>query len=171
MLYCLGPGGLTTEYGNHNSQLSVSSRSNAPTNMMNRTWNQPYASSDEARGLRQNFLGPQGDYFTFDAIAEIIFGMRYNALREPTYRFVAHALEASNVRISALAQAPMLTTGRLDKNLFPSSIRGRNQFLGFISSLLRCCSKASFSDNGNMFTFLETTKDPVKEKMLSKSEI
>ncbi|KAE8396573.1 cytochrome P450 [Aspergillus alliaceus] len=103
---------------------------------------------------------PVGDYFTFDAIAEIIFGMRYNALREPTYRFVAHALEASNVRISALAQAPMLTTGRLDKNLFPSSIRGRNQFLGFISSLLRCCSKASFSDNGNMFTFLETTKDP-----------
>ena len=112
-----------------------------------------------------------GDYFAFDVMSEVIFGMRYNALKESTYRFVARALEASNIRISALVQSSLLGAGRLDRYLFPDSIRGRNKFLGFIGSLLRDRSKASLAENGNVFTFLETASDPDGGKELSTSEI
>ncbi|TEA13258.1 Cytochrome P450 monooxygenase apf8 [Colletotrichum sidae] len=111
------------------------------------------------------------DYFTFDVMSEAIFGMKYHTQREPKYRYVMHALEESNVRISALVQASVLAIGRLDKFLFASSIKARNRFLGFLASLLKNRSKASFSDNGNVFSYLETAKDPNGESTLTKSEI
>ncbi|TDZ20879.1 FAD-linked oxidoreductase apf9 [Colletotrichum orbiculare MAFF 240422] len=111
------------------------------------------------------------DYFTFDVMSEAIFGMKYHTQREPKYRYVMHALEESNVRISALVQASVLAIGRLDKLLFASSIKARNRFLGFLASLLKNRSKASFSDNGNVFSYLETAKDPNGESTLTKSEI
>ncbi|KAJ0347408.1 hypothetical protein KNSL1_006460 [Colletotrichum chrysophilum] len=116
-------------------------------------------------------MSHQCDYFTFDIMSEVIFGMKYNALREPKYRFVMSALEASNVRISALVQASSLALGRIDKYLFADSIKSRNKFLGFLGSLLKSRAKASFSDNGNVFSYLETAKDPDGESTLSKSEI
>ncbi|KAF6832074.1 benzoate 4-monooxygenase cytochrome p450 [Colletotrichum musicola] len=116
-------------------------------------------------------MSEQCDYFTFDVMSEVIFGMKYNALREPKYRFVMKALEESNVRISALVQASSLAVGRLDKYLFSGSIQSRNKFLGFLAALLKNRSKASFSDNGNVFSYLETAKDPDGESTLSKSEI
>ncbi|KAI8260620.1 hypothetical protein K4K53_001693 [Colletotrichum sp. SAR 10_77] len=116
-------------------------------------------------------MSHQCDYFTFDIMSEVIFGMKYNALREPKYRFVMPALEASNVRISALVQASSLALGRIDKYLFADSIKSRNKFLGFLGSLLKSRAKASFSDNGNVFSYLETAKDPDGESTLSKSEI
>ncbi|POR32446.1 APS8, partial [Tolypocladium paradoxum] len=116
-------------------------------------------------------MSQQSDYFTFDIMSEVIFGMKFNALKKETYRFVAKALEDSNIRISTLVQAPILTIGRLDKHLFPASIQGRNKFLGFITSLLRNRSAASFSDNGNVFSFLESAKDPDGGKTLDKSQI
>ncbi|KAL3294140.1 isoamyl alcohol oxidase [Colletotrichum asianum] len=116
-------------------------------------------------------MSHQCDYFTFDIMSEVIFGMKYNALREPKYRFVMSALEASNVRISALVQASGLALGRIDKYLFADSIKSRNKFLGFLGSLLKSRAKASFSDNGNVFSYLETAKDPDGQSTLSKSEI
>ena len=86
-------------------------------------------------------------------MSKVIFGMKFNALRKPCYRFVTKALEDSNVRISALVQCSILAVARLDRYLFPKSIEGRNKFLGFITSLLRNRASASFSDNGNVFLF------------------
>ncbi|KAK2051615.1 putative cytochrome P450, partial [Colletotrichum caudatum] len=116
-------------------------------------------------------MSQQCDYFTFDVMSEVIFGMKYNALRESKYRFVMRALEESNVRISALVQASSLALGRIDKYLFSRSIKARNEFLGFLASLLKNRSKASFSDNGNVFSYLETAKDTDGKSTLSKSEI
>ncbi|KAI8628149.1 cytochrome P450 [Xylariaceae sp. FL1651] len=113
----------------------------------------------------------QGDWFTFDIMSEVIFGMRYNTLKETKYRYVAEAIQGSNVRVGTLIQAYWLTIGRLDKYLFPESIRARNAFLGFIGGLLKSRAKASFSDNGNVFSFLETAKDPDGGETLTKSEI
>ncbi|KAK1590715.1 putative cytochrome P450 [Colletotrichum navitas] len=127
---------------------------------------QPLSSGSEALDMSH-----QCDYFTFDVMSEVIFGMRYNALREPKYRFVMKALEDSNVRISALVQASSLAVGRLDKYLFARSIEARNRFLGFLASLLKSRSKASFSDNGNVFSYLETAKDPDGESTLNQAEI
>lgn len=105
-------------------------------------------------------------------MSEVIFGMKYEALKSPTYRHVTQAIQDSNVRVSTLVQAYSLTTGRLDRYLFPASILARNAFLKFITSLLRDRSKMLPSkDNGDVFSFLETAKDPDNEKTLTKSEI
>ncbi|KAL0935889.1 isoamyl alcohol oxidase [Colletotrichum truncatum] len=122
-------------------------------------------------GAKALDMSHQCDYFTFDVMSEVIFGMKYNALRETKYRYVMQALEESNVRISALVQASSLALGRIDKYLFSNSIKSRNRFLGFLGSLLKNRSKASFTDNGNVFSYLETAKDPNGESTLSKSEI
>ena len=104
-------------------------------------------------------------------MSEVIFGMRYNALEETTYRFVTRSLADSNVRISALVQASILKFGRLDKILFRSSIKGRNQFLAFISSLLRDRTKGALTGSGNVFSFLEMAMDPDSRKALNGSQI
>ncbi|EUC26773.1 hypothetical protein COCCADRAFT_42247 [Bipolaris zeicola 26-R-13] len=111
------------------------------------------------------------DYFFFDVMSEVIFGMKYNAQNEPTYQHVTRSLADSNVRISALVQAAVLKFGRLDKILFRSSIKGRNRFLAFISSLLRDRTKGALTASGNVFSFLEKAEDPDTRKALNGSQI
>ncbi|KAF1351558.1 pisatin demethylase [Lizonia empirigonia] len=114
----------------------------------------------------------QSDWFAFDIMSEVIFGMKYEALKKSTYRHVTQAIQDSNIRVSTLVQAYSLTTGRVDRYIFPASILARNAFLKFITSLLRDRSKTPPSqDNGDVFSFLETAKDPDNEKTLTKSEI
>lgn len=114
-----------------------------------------------------------GDWLTFDIMSEVIFGMKYNALKEVKWRHVPTAIQNSNVRVGTLIQAYSLTIGRLDRYLFPASISARNQYLKFIFGMLKNRSKASFSDNGNVFSFLETAKDEMEndKPALRKSEI
>lgn len=104
-------------------------------------------------------------------MSEVVFGMRYNALKETSYRFVTEALEASNIRVSTLIQSSFLGVGKLDRYLFPTSIQARNRFLGFISSLLRDRFKTAFSERRDVFSFLETAKDPEGGSKLSKTEL
>ncbi|KAL6885676.1 putative cytochrome P450 [Trichoderma evansii] len=114
-------------------------------------------------------MSEQCEYFSFDIMSDAIFGVKYNTLTEPTYRFVSKALEDSNMRISALFQAPMLKIGKLDKYLFSKSIQGRNKFLGFISSLL--LNRSALSGDGSVFSFLESAKDPIEGHVLDKSQV
>ncbi|EOA91201.1 uncharacterized protein SETTUDRAFT_112800 [Exserohilum turcica Et28A] len=105
-------------------------------------------------------------------MSEVIFDMRYEALKKSTYRHVTQAIQDSNVRVGTLVQAYSLTTGRLDRYLFPASIQARNAFLKFITSLLRDRSKlAPTQDKSDVFSFLETAKDPDNDSTLTKSEI
>src|SRR4051794_38313100 len=101
-------------------------------------------------------------------MSEVIFGMKFNALKEEKYRYVPQVIQDSNIRVGTLVQAYSLRIGRIDKYLFPDSIRARNAFLGFIGGLLKSRAKASFSGNGNVFSFLETAKDPDGGETLSR---
>lgn len=119
-----------------------------------------------------------GDWLTFDIMSEVIFGMKYNALKDVKWRHVPTAIQNSNIRVSTLIQAYSLTIGRMDRHLFKASIKARNQYLRFIFGLLKNRSKASFSDSGNVFSFLETAKEETAKEgtendkpALSKSEI
>lgn len=118
-------------------------------------------------------MARQFDYFAFDVICEVVFGMRYNTLKQKTHRFVLAALEESNVRISTLVQASAVSFGNFDKLLFPRSIDARNKFLGFLGSLLKSRSKAykPLAEDTSVFTHLESAKDSDGRTLLSKAEI
>ncbi|KAL1964516.1 hypothetical protein VTN77DRAFT_6942 [Rasamsonia byssochlamydoides] len=100
------------------------------------------------------------DYFTFDVMANIIFGVPWSTLRSPTYRFVPEVIAESNVRVGTIGQAPVLTLFRLDKYLFPTSIKARDRFVQFVDEMLREGIKAASKSGKGVFALLTNAKDP-----------
>lgn len=112
-----------------------------------------------------------GNYLAFDIMADLIFGGKYNLLERQTYRYVPTVIEASNVRVSAILQAPILKLGRLDKILFPKAIVGRNVFIRFVGKLLRDTLKVDRSEKKDLFAVLSTAKDPETGSRFTQEEI
>jgi cytochrome P450 len=100
------------------------------------------------------------DYFTFDVMSNIIFGVPWSTLRSPTYRFVPGAIAESNVRVGTIGHAPLLTLFRMDKYLFPASIAARNRFIKFIDEMLKEGIKAASKTGKGVFALLTNAKDP-----------
>lgn len=104
-------------------------------------------------------------------MSEVVFGTKFDALRKEEYRYVMKALEQSNVRVSALVQAACLAWGRLDRYLFPASIRARNKFLGFIGRLLKARTTQDVPRATDVFSYLAGAQDPGGEASLNAAEI
>jgi len=104
-------------------------------------------------------------------MSDLIFGRAYDLLTKETYRYVVRAIEASNVRVSVLIQAPALKVFRLDKYLFPKAIFGRNLFIRFVGKLLRDSSKLDPLKKKSFFSFLASAKDPQTGTGLRREEI
>lgn len=75
-------------------------------------------------------------YLTFDIMAEVVFGLKYDLVGIKAYRYVVDAIADSNIRTSVLLYFPKLLWRRMDKKLFPASIAARNAFLKFMGKLL-----------------------------------
>lgn len=101
-----------------------------------------------------------GDYFTFDVMSNVIFGVPWSTQIDPTYRFVPEVIEKSNVRVGALSQAPELAFLRLDKYLFPEAIRARDRFIDFVEEMLRQGTQAAAKTGKGAFAVLSKTTDP-----------
>ncbi|OHE96345.1 fatty acid synthase alpha subunit reductase [Colletotrichum orchidophilum] len=77
------------------------------------------------------------DYLAMDIMASIIFSSKYDALSHEEYRWVPDTISESNVRVGVLFQIPEWKGFlKLDKTFFPSSIKARNRFIGFITKVL-----------------------------------
>ena len=114
---------------------------------------------------------PAGSYLAFDIMADLIFGGKYNLLEKQTYRYVPGVIEASNVRVSAILQAPCLKSFRIDKILFPKAIVARNLFIRFVGKLLRDTLKVDRSKKRDFFAVLSTAKDPETGSSFTQEEI
>ena len=73
-----------------------------------------------------------GNYLSFDIMADVVFGARYNLLGDTKFRYVCDTIDRSNVRMSALIQAPKLAALNLDKHIFRDAIKARNRFVKFV---------------------------------------
>lgn len=111
------------------------------------------------------------NYLSFDLMATFIFSGKYNMLEREQYRYVVQCIEASNIRVSSLLQAPILKSFRMDKLLFPRAIASRNMFLGFVGKLLRDTKKNDRSQRKDLFEMLSHAKDPETGKGFSPEEI
>ncbi|THC95861.1 hypothetical protein EYZ11_004639 [Aspergillus tanneri] len=120
--------------------------------------------------LPQN-MGDFCNYLTFDIMSEVLFGEAYNMKTKEEHRYVVKSIEDSNVRLSVLAQAPILGFRRLDRYLFSESIQGRNKFIKFINALLHSRFKSVKSARQDVFNFLLDAKDPETHQGLSLAEI
>ncbi|KAM0450923.1 hypothetical protein ACHAO4_006315 [Trichoderma viride] len=101
------------------------------------------------------------NYLAFDTMTTVSFDSDFDTIRNPENRYPIGALEESNVRLGVLLQEAKLTSFNLDKYLFPASIIGRNQFVGFLRKLLKKRLQAvGLSDGKDIFSFLKDCKDP-----------
>ncbi|KAF9890442.1 hypothetical protein FE257_005847 [Aspergillus nanangensis] len=116
-------------------------------------------------------VGRLTDYFAFDVMSNIIFGVPWSTLRSPTYRFVPEVIEKSNVRVGVLAQSPEITFMRLDKILFPESIQARNIFIKFVEEMLNQGIEVATKTGKGVFAFLANAKDPETGLPLRKREL
>lgn len=104
-------------------------------------------------------------------MADVIFGARYDLLSNPRFRYVIDCIEASNVRMAALIQAPWYAALKLDKYLFPGAIKGRNRFIKFVSRVVKeridksndvdsKMEKEADGEEHDVFDNLTAAKDP-----------
>ncbi|OJK01152.1 hypothetical protein ASPACDRAFT_26403, partial [Aspergillus aculeatus ATCC 16872] len=112
------------------------------------------------------------DYLTFDIMSSLVFSASYDTLRQENYRSVIRAIEDSNVRVSVLLQAPIITLFRSDKKLFGQSILGRNRFIRFIKSTVKeRVLKSKFLTDRDIFSYFQTSKDAVTGESMDMNEL
>ncbi|EAW11678.1 cytochrome P450 [Aspergillus clavatus NRRL 1] len=116
-------------------------------------------------------MGRFTDYFAFDVMSNIIFGVPWSTLRTPTYRFVPEVIEKSNVRVGVLAQAPEVTFMRLDKYLFPEAIKARDIFIRFVEEMLNQGIQVAATTGKGVFATLANATDPETGLPLRKREL
>lgn len=104
-------------------------------------------------------------------MADVVFGQKYDLLGKPNNRYIVDAIAGSNVRTTVLLYLPKLVIGRLDKRLFPASIKARNTLLRFIGKLLYERSQLSAPIRKDIFSILQTAKDANTGKGLQSDEI
>lgn len=102
-----------------------------------------------------------GNYFAFDIMADVVFGLEYNLLGMTRWRYICDSIESSNVRMGAILQAPELKWARLDKWFFPTAIYGRNRFVRFVGGLLRVLAKGHDPKSNDLFSRLASAVDPI----------
>ncbi|KAH8648628.1 benzoate 4-monooxygenase cytochrome P450 [Xylariales sp. PMI_506] len=121
----------------------------------------------------QKDMGKLSSYFTFDTMTDVVFSEQFDLLEKEDERHVVEAIESSNVRMGALVQAgKVLFLWRMDRRLFPESIRGRNSFLKFVGKLLqRRMSPTADLKRNDVFTHLLAAKDPETGEGFSQQEI
>lgn len=99
-------------------------------------------------------------------MSDVVFGMKYDLLGTPKYRFLPDAIAGSNIRTTVLLFLPGLVFGRLDKKLFPACIKARNAFLYFIGKLLHERLKITSPQRKDVFSLLvNVNKKAGKEAM------
>lgn len=122
-------------------------------------------------------------------MSDVVFGARYQLLANDRFRYVVECIEASNVRMAALIQAPWYAALKMDKYIFRDAILGRNRFIKFVSRVVKeriDKAKNSASTNSaapsetvpggeaeehDVFANLEAAKDPITGSGFSLQEI
>ncbi|KAL4992945.1 cytochrome P450 [Aspergillus recurvatus] len=110
-------------------------------------------------------------YLTFDAMTDFLFGLKYDILRDATYRHVVHDIEATNVRLYVLTHSKFLYLGRLDKWLFPAAARGSRGFLNFINQVFSDLPYSDESSHLNPFTRFAQAKAKDGQPLMTAKQI
>jgi cytochrome P450 len=113
-----------------------------------------------------------GDYFTFDVMTNVIFGVNWSALKDSKYRSIPDSIEKSNVRIGTLVESPGMKGWKIiDKLLFQEAIQARDGFIKFVNEILREAMRVTSKSGKGAFALLTTAKDPETGEPLNIKEL
>ena len=125
----------------------------------------PTARSHELR------TSPVGSYLAFDIIADVVSSRSYDLLGNAKNRYIVDAIAGSSNRTTILLYLPELIIGRLDKRLFPASIKARNILLRFIGKLVHERLQVLAPERKDVFSVLQSAMDLNTGKGLQMDEI
>ncbi|KAH6651497.1 cytochrome P450 3A31 [Truncatella angustata] len=110
------------------------------------------------------------NYLSFDIMADVVFGAKYDLLSNERFRYVVESIDKSNVRMSALIQFPKLAALKIDKYVFRDAIVARNRFVKFVLRVVKDRLEkskttsidiySSTSSDADVFANLAAAKDP-----------
>jgi cytochrome P450 len=113
------------------------------------------------------------DYLSFDIMSDLIFGVKYNLLENPTKRYFFKAIDESNQRVSVFLYYPLIRSMTwLYLIIYPRAIEARDRLLSFIGQLVDDGMKSSCDSTGsNLFSMLSSAKDHTTGEGFSMKEI
>ncbi|KAK8022508.1 cytochrome P450 [Apiospora rasikravindrae] len=91
------------------------------------------------------------NYLSFDIMADVVFGAKYNLLENERFRYVPEAIDKSNVRMSALIQWPDFAALKIDKYLFRRAIAARNRLVNADADVFANLAAATDPETGSGF--------------------
>ncbi|KAI0127098.1 cytochrome P450 3A31 [Xylariales sp. AK1849] len=121
------------------------------------------------------------NYLSFDIMADVVFGAKYNLLQNERFRYVTESIDKSNVRMSVLIQFPKFAALRVDKYIFRDAILARNRFVKFVLRVVKerlekskttsIDINSSTSADADVFANLAAAKDPESGEGFRPAEI
>ncbi|KAK6076445.1 cytochrome P450 3A31 [Seiridium cupressi] len=110
------------------------------------------------------------NYLSFDIMADVVFGAKYDLLSNERFRYVVESIDKSNVRMSALIQFPKFAALKIDKYIFRDAIVARNRFVKFVLRVVKDRLEkgkttsidiySPTSSDADVFANLAAAKDP-----------
>ncbi|KAL4999608.1 cytochrome P450 [Aspergillus recurvatus] len=112
------------------------------------------------------------DFFTFDAMSQLVFGTSYHLLRSADNHWIIDGVLGQLRRISFLAQLGELEDMKLDKVLFPDARRKAFRFTVKSREIMEARKNKEGSDSKNdLFGKLLAAKDPETGEALSHRQL
>lgn len=87
------------------------------------------------------------DYLIFDLLIEFLFGFQCNMLTSTEWRSIIDDMEAASVRNAVRVYTPALMICRMDKHLFPDSVRGTRNFWNWVKHIMDVRAKRDLTDD------------------------
>lgn len=113
-----------------------------------------------------------GDFFTFDAMSQVVFGTSYHLLSSADNHWIIDCVLGQLRRISFLNQLRQLENMKLDKVLFPDARRKAFRFTGMSRQIMETRKDKMGTDAKNdLFGKLLAAKDPETGKALSHRQL
>lgn len=87
------------------------------------------------------------DYLIFDLLIEFLLGFQCNMLTSTEWRSIIDDMEAASVRNAVRICTPALMIWRMDKLLFPDSVRGTRKFWNWVKHVMDVRAKRDLTDD------------------------
>lgn len=104
-------------------------------------------------------------------MADVVFGARYNLVSDPRFRYVVECIDESNVRMSALVQAPWYAALKLDKYLFRDAIKARNRFVKFVVRVVKDRMDKAAATRASSSSSTESPTDLAKDDTIEEHDV
>lgn len=116
-----------------------------------------------------------GDFFTFDVMSQLVFGMSYHMLTDATNHWIIDGVLGQMRRVSFLTTLPELQEMRFHHILFPEARKKAIRFSGKSREILETRRAREKTDTDgfkdDLFSKLLTAKDPETGESLSQAQL